>query len=56
MRYRLFFEPMDIEADDPDQAMDMYHVMDYELTKIAKVLPLDKDGFPIRLGGEVNEK
>ncbi len=50
MRYRVYFEPEDIEADNPDEAWDMISsdLMDRHPT-LRKILPIDKDGFPIKM-------
>lgn len=59
MRYRIQFEPMDIEADTPKQAIEEYNYrcgMKTEWPEIMRIVPIDKDGFPIKLGGELNER
>ena len=55
MRYRIHFEPMDFEdANSPQQAEEEY-LWNCGMKKIwpevRKVIPIDKDGFPIQLGG-----
>jgi len=57
VRYRLFFEPIDVEINtglyNPHKIKDVLTIDDIH---ISKILPIDKDGFPIQQGGEVNER
>ena len=46
-RYRMRFEPIDIEADSPEEAMDKFDNGDYGTPDIRKVYPIDEWGFPI---------
>ncbi len=52
MRYRIHFEPIDVEAVDRDHALEsvgiVYTAQEEEVT-ISKVIPIDERGFPIKL-------
>ena len=47
MKYRLHFEPFDLEAKDRDEVIKKYF-SDEVLPPIGKILLLDEDGFPIK--------
>ena len=57
MRYRLYLEPEDVEADNPDVAWDKLcrTLLDRRPT-LSRIILIDKDGFPIQQGGEMNER
>lgn len=60
MKYRIWFEPVDVEVtnDRPDTIQGLYHAFKQAQIKkpelfsiipdISKLLPIDKDGFPIQ--------
>ena len=57
MRYRIYLEPEDVEAPTPEIAWDKLCRMLVDRRPIlARIILIDEDGFPIKLGGEVNEK
>ncbi len=47
MKFRLHYESDEIEAKDRDDAITKYFA-EKVLPPIAKILPIDKDGFPIK--------
>ena len=47
-RYRIRFEPIDIEADTPEEAIQKFDEGVYEIPDIMNIYPIDKDGFPIQ--------
>jgi len=47
MRYRVHFEPVDVEGLNPDQ-IPSYLSQHMDQINIRKVVPIDKDGFPIQ--------
>jgi len=48
MKYRIFFEPIDMEGDTPEEAKWIVQMeMDAKQHVISKVLPIDEDGFII---------
>lgn len=52
MRYRIHFEPIDVEAIDRDHALEsvgiVYTAQEEEVT-VSRVILIDEDGFPINL-------
>ena len=46
MKYRVFFEPLDLEAKNSHNAMEKYYFDKIE-PPISKILLIDKDGFVI---------
>ena len=68
MRYRIHFEPVDIENKTMEEIDHEWIVMKAWISSqlgdkvvesipdLRKIVPIDKDGFPIQLGGETNEK
>ena len=47
MKYRIHFEPMDIEGTSPDDCEAYYITQRDCKPNISKILPIDKDGFII---------
>lgn len=47
-RYRLHFEPEDIEANNPMEAISNWKQWQ-DLPAVRKVVPIDKDGFPVEM-------
>jgi len=57
VRYRIYIEPIDVEINtglyNPHKIKDELTIDDIH---ISKILPIDENGFPIKLGGEMNER
>jgi len=50
MKYRLYFEPFDIEAESPDDAeKKFYDLKLISFPDVSKRVPIDENGFPIKL-------
>jgi len=49
MKYRIYPEPIDVEADSPESAKHKIKYIEGKDLEICKILPIDKDGFVIRL-------
>ena len=47
MRWRVHFEPIDIEGKDMDDAIRKLDEGVYGSPDIRKIFPIDKDGFPV---------
>ncbi len=47
MKYRIRFEPIDIEADNPEEAVEKCEGGDCPMPDVRKVYPIDEWGFPI---------
>ena len=47
MRWRVHFEPIDIEGKDMDEAIAKLDEGLYGSPDIRKIFPIDKDGFPV---------
>jgi len=57
VKYRIYLEPEDVEAPSPDIAWDkLCRILIDRHPILARIILVDEDGFPIKLGGEVNEK
>lgn len=57
MRYRIYLEPEDVDAINPDIAWNkLCRILVDRRPTLARIVVIDEDGFPIKLGGEVNEK
>lgn len=49
MRYRIHFEPIDVDGNvTPDQIPD-YITNNVHQIHIRKIIPIDKDGFPVEM-------
>jgi len=46
MKYRIYFEPIDMEGNSPEHIKEIFR-WEHIAASILKVLPLDKDGFII---------
>ena len=47
-QYRIHFEPIDVEADTPEEAIEKLTVGDCPIPDIRKIFPIDKDGFAMQ--------
>ena len=50
-KYRIHFEPEDVEADDPDHAVERFRAMvqlNFGLPEVRKIFPIDNDGFAVK--------
>lgn len=45
MNYIVYFEPQDVRADTPEEAM---RKVKYITTTVSKIIVIDKNGFPIK--------
>ena len=47
-KYRIYFEPHDVEDNSPDDVQ-IHYIMGHYKASISRIVPIDKDGFPIDL-------
>lgn len=53
MRYRIYLEPEDMDAENPDIAWNkLCRILVDRRPVLARIVVIDEDGFPIKLGGE----
>lgn len=47
-KYRIHFEPVDIEANDPDDAIRLLDEGVCPMPDVRSIYPIDKNGFPLQ--------
>ena len=57
MKYRIYLEPEDMDAPSPEIAWNkLCRILVDRSPILARIILIDENGFPIKLGGEANEK
>jgi len=47
MKFRIYLEPVDVEASSPKDAKQRIQYNEGWMFEVRKILPIDEDGFPI---------